>query len=53
MCETLIGFGLLHNCFNVCHSHEWRVDTASGKTLKKRIYERFITNNNLILNIYR
>ena len=21
---------------NVCHSHEWRVDTASGKTLKKR-----------------
>ena len=20
---------------NVCHSHEWRVDTASGKTLKK------------------
>ena len=19
---------------NVCHSHEWRVDTASGKTLK-------------------
>ena len=26
---------------NVCHSHEWRVDTASGKTLKKtecRVY---------------
>ena len=21
---------------NVCHSHEWRVDMASGKTLKKR-----------------
>ena len=21
---------------NVCHSHKWRVDTASGKTLKKR-----------------
>ena len=21
---------------NVCHSHEWRVDTAFGKTLKKR-----------------
>ena len=21
---------------NVCYSHEWRVDTASGKTLKKR-----------------
>ena len=21
---------------NICHSHEWRVDTASGKTLKKR-----------------
>ena len=21
---------------NVCHSHEWHVDTASGKTLKKR-----------------
>ena len=21
---------------NVCHSHEWCVDTASGKTLKKR-----------------
>ena len=21
---------------NVCHSHEWRVDTASGKTLKTR-----------------
>ena len=21
---------------NVCHSHEWRVDTASGKTFKKR-----------------
>ena len=21
---------------NVCHSHEWRVDTASGKTLKKQ-----------------
>ena len=21
---------------NVCHSHEWRVDTASGKTLRKR-----------------
>ena len=21
---------------NVCHSHEWRVDTASGKTRKKR-----------------
>ena len=21
---------------NVCHSHEWRVYTASGKTLKKR-----------------
>ena len=21
---------------NVCHSHEWRVDTASGKTLQKR-----------------
>ena len=21
---------------NVCHSHEWRVDAASGKTLKKR-----------------
>ena len=21
---------------NVCHSHEWRVDTASWKTLKKR-----------------
>ena len=25
---------------NVCHSHEWRVDTASGKTLKNgmRVY---------------
>ena len=22
---------------NVCHSHEWRVDMASGKALKKRI----------------
>ena len=21
---------------NVCHSHEWRVDRASGRTLKKR-----------------
>ena len=21
---------------HVCHSHEWRVDTASGKTLKKQ-----------------
>ena len=21
---------------NVCHSHDWRVDTASGKTLKKQ-----------------
>ena len=21
---------------NVCHSHEWRVDTASGMTLKKQ-----------------
>ena len=21
---------------HVCHSHEWRVDTATGKTLKKR-----------------
>ena len=29
-----------HRCVytssNVCHSHEWRVDMASGKTLKKR-----------------
>ena len=29
-----------HRCVytssSVCHSHEWRVDTASGKTLKKR-----------------
>ena len=26
----------LYTSSNVCHSHEWRVDTASGKTLKKR-----------------
>ena len=26
----------VYTSFNVCHSHEWRVDTASGKTLKKR-----------------
>ena len=26
----------IYTSSNVCHSHEWRVDTASGKTLKKR-----------------
>ena len=28
--------GRVYTSSNVCHSHEWRVDTASGKTLKKR-----------------
>ena len=26
----------MYTSSNVCHSHEWRVDTASGKTLQKR-----------------
>ena len=28
--------GRVYTSSNVCHSHEWRVDTASGLTLKKQ-----------------
>ena len=31
-----LGHQCVYTSSNVCHSHEWRVDTASGKTLKKR-----------------
>ena len=34
--ETPASFVLCPLSFVLCHSHEWRVDTASGKTLKKR-----------------